>query len=258
MVAAGILDDTDRVVLIDGVLVEMSPTGPRHSGVVAWLLRHVASAAGDALRVRVQDTLLTPGGGFFEPDLFVIEPISRDRLPDRALLVVEVAFNSRRHDLWKAAAYAAAGVPEYWVVDVDRDEVLVHRDPSDDAYAGIQRMVAGDAISPLIDVPPVDVAALFAPCAAPAQACYSEGCGGVVTGVRRMSRRRRPRPARAPGARDSARLHPRARARAARAASETPSVRCGFRRRPGPVARGSSRVPRAGSYPEGSCLCPLP
>jgi Uma2 family endonuclease len=163
MVAAGILDEDARVELVDGVLVEMSPTGPRHSGVVEWLNAHFASAAGDTLRVRVQDTLLTPGGGFFEPDLFVIEPISRDRLPDCALLVVEVAFTSRQHDLWKAATYAAAGVPEYWIVDVDRDEVLVHREPRDGTYASVERFVPGDHVAPLIDVPPVDVAALLAP-----------------------------------------------------------------------------------------------
>jgi Uma2 family endonuclease len=119
MVAAGILHEDDRVELIDGVLVEMSPTGPRHSGVVEWLNAHLVKASGDAFRVRVHDTFVTPGGGFFEPDLFAIEPIPRTRMADRALLVVEVAYTSRQHDLWKTATYAAAGIPEYWIVDVD-------------------------------------------------------------------------------------------------------------------------------------------
>jgi Uma2 family endonuclease len=161
MVAAGILDEHARVELIDGVLVEMSPTSPRHSDVVAWLIAHIAPAARERFQVRVQDTLLTPSGGYFEPDLFVIEPI-RNRLPDRALLVVEVAYTSRGHDLWKIPTYAAMAVPEYWIVDVDRDEVLVHRDPSGEVYARVECFVAGDVITPLIDVPPVDVAALLA------------------------------------------------------------------------------------------------
>jgi Uma2 family endonuclease len=163
MVAAGILDEHARVELIDGVLVEMSPTGPRHGGVVAWLNAHIAPAARGRFEVRVQDTLLTPTGGYFEPDLFVIEPITRDRLPDRALLVVEVAYTSRSHDLWKTATYAAAGVADYWIVDIDRNEVLVHRDPTGKSYASVERLVAGDVLTPLIDVPPVDVAALLAP-----------------------------------------------------------------------------------------------
>jgi Uma2 family endonuclease len=162
MVEAGILDEHARVELIDGVLVEMSPTSPRHSDVVAWLIAHIAPAARGRFQVRVQDTLLTPSGGYFEPDLFVIEP-TRGRLPDRALLVVEVAYTSRRHDLWKSATYAVAGVPDYWIVDVDRNEVLVHREPGAEGYARVERYVAGDVITPLIDVPPVDVSALLVP-----------------------------------------------------------------------------------------------
>jgi Uma2 family endonuclease len=161
MVDAGILDGRARVELVDGVLVEMSPTGSRHEEVVEWLTAHFVPAAGEALRVRVQSTLLTPGGGFFEPDVLVIEPLPRGRLPDRAVLVVEVAQTSLRHDHWKAATYAAAAVPEYWIVDVNRDEVLVHREPHEGAYASIERFAPGSAITPLIDVPAVDVAALL-------------------------------------------------------------------------------------------------
>jgi Uma2 family endonuclease len=162
MVKAGILDEHARVELIDGVLVEMSPTSPRHSDIVAWLNAHITPVARGRFQVRVQDTLLTPSGGYFEPDLFVVEPM-RNRLPDRALLVVEVAYTSRSHDLWKAATYATAGVPDYWIVDVVRNEVLVHRDPTEKGYASVERFVAGDVIAPLLDVPPVDVASLLAP-----------------------------------------------------------------------------------------------
>jgi Uma2 family endonuclease len=163
MVEAGILDDDDvRMELVDGVLVEMSPPGPLHSGVVAWLNKQLVIAAGDRFSVRVQDVFLTGEYGFRSPDLSVIEPIGRDRLPDTAVLVVEVAYSSRARDLGKASDYAAAGVCEYWIVDVDRNEVLVHREPGDMSYASVERFVAGDAISPLVDIPPIDVAALLA------------------------------------------------------------------------------------------------
>jgi Uma2 family endonuclease len=162
MVHAGILDEHARVELIDGVLVEMSPIGPRHADAVEWLNAHLVPAAAGRFRVRVQDTLLTPGGSFFQPDVFVIEPGPRGRLPDVALLVVEVADTSLRHDHWKAATYATAGVPDYWIVDVNRDEVLVHRNPVDGTYASVERFAPGATITPLIDVPPVDVAELLA------------------------------------------------------------------------------------------------
>jgi Uma2 family endonuclease len=163
MVAAGILDEDDRLELVDGVLVEMSGTGPRHSGVVEWLTEHLVVAARGRIRVRVQDTFLISEYGFVVPDLMVIEPIGRDRLPDRALLIVEVAYTSHRRDAEKAATYARAEVPDYWIVDVVRNELLVHRAPAGDAYADVRRFVAGDVVSPIVDVAPVDVAALLAP-----------------------------------------------------------------------------------------------
>lgn len=162
MSAAGILDDDTRRELVDGVLVDMNPPSPRHSGVVAWLTREFVIGAQDGFAVRVQDAILTPDAGFRSPDLMVIEEIRRDRLPDTALLIVEVASTSRVRDLHKAAIYAAAGVQEYWIVDVDRNEVLVHRSPRAEAYGSIKRFAAGDVITPLIDLPAVDVSALLA------------------------------------------------------------------------------------------------
>jgi Uma2 family endonuclease len=163
MGAAGILDDDVRMELVDGVLVEMTHAGPRHSGIVAWLTRVLVIASGDRFSVRVQDVFLTGEYGFRSPDLMVIEPIGRDRLPDTALLIVEVAHASRARDLGKSSEYAAAGVDEYWIVDVDRNEVLVHREPRAPDYASVERVAAGDAIKPLADLPPVDVSALLAP-----------------------------------------------------------------------------------------------
>lgn len=162
MFAAGILDDDHRVELVDGMVVEMRPPGADHARVVERLNRHFVTAAGDTLRVRVQDTFLTADDGFVLPDLMVLEQDGADRLPDTALLVIEVSSTSRARDTEKAVTYAAAGAREYWIVDVDREEVLVHRAPSDVAYASTERFAAGDLIAPLIDVSPVDVAALLA------------------------------------------------------------------------------------------------
>lgn len=162
MVEAGILDERDRVELVDGVLVEMSPPGPRHASVVEWLNSHFVKGSDDDFRLRVHDTFLTAGDGFVQPDVMVIEPIARDRLPDTALLVIEVAYSSRARDLEKAAGYAVAGVQEYWIVDLDREEVVVHRSPRDSAYTSVERFGPGDVLTPLVQAPPVDVAALLA------------------------------------------------------------------------------------------------
>ena len=162
MYAAGILDDDTRRELVDGVLIDMNPPGPRHSGIVAWLTERFVVGARGRFCVRVQDAILTADAGWRSPDLMVLERIGRDRLPETALLIVEIASSSRARDLDKAAVYAEAGIPDYWIVDVDRDDMLVHRDPRNGAYQSVERLVPGDALTPLIDVPPVDVAALLA------------------------------------------------------------------------------------------------
>jgi Uma2 family endonuclease len=159
---AGFLDDDMRYELVDGVLIVMGHAGPRHAAVVAWLTKQFVIAAGDAFEVRVQDYLLTADAGFRSPDLIVVEPVGRDRVPDTAVLVVEVASTSRSRDVGKAAVYAAGGVREYWIVDVDRDAVIVHRDPKDAGYASVERFKPGDVIAPLVELTAVDVAALLA------------------------------------------------------------------------------------------------
>ena len=159
MVDAGVLQEEDRVELIDGVLVDVSPPGTEHSGAVAWLTRHFVRAS-DEREVRVQDVLLIEGG-FVLPDLMVIDPMPRDRHPSTAVLVVEVAVTTQRHDVWKAERYARAGVGEYWLVDLPAAAVSVHRKPGDKGYGEIARYGESDRITPLFDAPDVEVRALL-------------------------------------------------------------------------------------------------
>jgi Uma2 family endonuclease len=148
--------------VVDGVLIEMSHAGPRHARVVEWLTRHFVVGCAERFGVLIQDCLLTTDGGLRSPDLMVLELIGADRLPETALIVVEVASTSRSRDVGKASVYAAGGVSEYWIVDVDRDEVLVHREPSATRYSSVARFAPGDTIRPLVDLAPIDVSALLA------------------------------------------------------------------------------------------------
>jgi Uma2 family endonuclease len=162
MVEAGILRETDRVELIDGVLVDMSPEGAPHAGTIAWLTKVLVLALSDEHEVRVQSTFVIEGG-FLEPDLVVVEPVGRTRLPDTARLAVEIAVTSLRHDRWKAARYARAGVREYWLVDVPDRAVLVHREPEGDRYGSVTTVGDGDTVTPLLGRPDVDVSELLGP-----------------------------------------------------------------------------------------------
>ena len=155
MVDVGVLGEDDRVELIDGVLVDVSPPSPEHSAIVSWLTRHFVLGCRDR-DVRVQDLLLVEGG-FVLPDLMVIEPTARDRHPETAALVVEVAITTLRHDTAKARRYARAGVGEYWLVDVARRCVVVHSGAGGDGYAattvhGDGALVPAPAGAPAVDI----------------------------------------------------------------------------------------------------------
>lgn len=86
-----------------------------------------------------------------EPDLYVTSPdaVARRGLPTAASLVVEVAGSSRTYDLGvKAGLYARVGVPDYWVVDLGNDCVVVHGQPSASGYRHVEPVAAG-AVSAL-------------------------------------------------------------------------------------------------------------
>lgn len=160
MVKSGVLREEDRVELVDGVLVDVSPPGSEHSAIVAWLTRHFVGAVGER-EVRVQDLLLV-GDGFLMPDLMVIDGLPRDRQPTTAALVIEVAVTSQRYDAAKALRYAGASVPEYWIVDASTRAVDVHRVPSATGYADVRRYNQRERIAAAVAAAtPVDVSALL-------------------------------------------------------------------------------------------------
>jgi Uma2 family endonuclease len=159
MAEAGVLGGDDRVELVDGVLVDVSPPGPEHSAIVSWLTRHFVVGC-PGWDVRVQDVLLVEGG-LLSPDLVVVEPLPRDRHPATAAFVVEVAVTTLRHDRAKASRYARAGVGEYWIVDVDARCVVVHSEPGRDGYA-LAAVHGDEAVLPApAGAPPVAVAELL-------------------------------------------------------------------------------------------------
>ncbi len=150
MVSAGILGEDDRVELLDGVLVEMSPQGSPHAGAIrrlTMLLAPVAAAAG--LEVSPQCPLdVASAISQPEPDLAVVPTGGWDAHAARALLVVEVSVTSRAVDLGrKVAIYAAAGIPEYWVLDLADRRLVVHREPVADRYQDVAAMTDADVVT---------------------------------------------------------------------------------------------------------------
>jgi Uma2 family endonuclease len=166
MVDAGILGEDERVELLHGVLTAVSPKSPQHVAVKLRLVRWLSSLDGDRYVVRTEDPLAVPDRTSLpEPDIAVVH---RDDTtiahPAAALLVVEIAASSLRTDTQvKPALYAAAGVPELWVVDVPGREVRVLREPAAGGYAAERRAGRAEALQALrVPAPPLALEDVFA------------------------------------------------------------------------------------------------
>lgn len=119
LVEQGCFED-ERVELLHGMLITMSPQGPRHATVIENLTMLLVPAVLGRARVRVQSPLAASDDSEPEPDLSMVAPGPRPHgHPHTALLVVEVAETSLAKDRQiKAGIYVACGVPEYWVVNL--------------------------------------------------------------------------------------------------------------------------------------------
>jgi Uma2 family endonuclease len=150
----GILTDADRVELIDGEIVEMTPIGAAHARCVMFLNElFVRRLEGRAL-VAPQLSLRLTDWTEPEPDVALLRPpldrygrtipVARD-----ALLVVEVADTSLHYDRTvKLPRYAAAGAPEAWIVDLNGGAVEAYREPWAEGYRHARRLERGSEIAP--------------------------------------------------------------------------------------------------------------
>jgi Uma2 family endonuclease len=131
----------EHVELLYGRLVRMSPQGEPHVFSVTRLNRLLVRALGDRADVRVQAPFGASDVSEPEPDIAIVPAGDYlDEHPRRAFLLIEVADSSLQDDRRiKGPLYAAAGVPEYWIVDVAGRAVEVHRDPHGQGYATVER-----------------------------------------------------------------------------------------------------------------------
>jgi Uma2 family endonuclease len=136
MIAAGIFDEDDRLELLEGVIVEMSPQRPRHARIIRRLCDPQFVAAGPSFVVQAQLPLTLGPDSEPEPDVAVVAKLEaeeadrRDGHPATAALVIEVSGESLQKDrIAKGAVYTGAGIPEYVIVNLDQECLEVHRDP---------------------------------------------------------------------------------------------------------------------------------
>jgi Uma2 family endonuclease len=153
LVDEGVLGLDDRVELLEGVVVAMAPQNEPHAAGVRRVGQALHRAVGERAVVQVQLVLVLGPHSAPEPDAAVLpgSVADYDRVhPTTALLVVEVADTSLEQDrLTKRAIYAAAGIPEYWIVNLRDDCLEVRRlpEPQSRRYASTAIARRGERIA---------------------------------------------------------------------------------------------------------------
>ncbi len=150
---ARIFTEDDRVELVDGEILEMTPIGPLHAWIVDRLTELIVTRVAGKVHVRIQNPVRLGSHTEPQPDLVVARRSDAytDRHPEPGdiLLVIEVADSSLRYDgLEKAPRYGRAGIPETWVVDVEARAVNLYTDAGPDGYVNRQvRRRGGEVVA---------------------------------------------------------------------------------------------------------------
>jgi len=135
---AGIIDEDERVELIDGRIVEMAPIGSRHSGYVDFLNRQLNRqlfSMDETSIVRIQNPVILNDRTEPQPDIAIVKfkpglYVDSHPRPDDILLIIEVAESSLEEDkLIKLPRYAASGIPEVWIFNLIDNVVEVYGQP---------------------------------------------------------------------------------------------------------------------------------
>jgi Uma2 family endonuclease len=146
MLEAGIIAEGAKCELIDGELLEMPAEGPTHLVLAHRIADQLRTAYLNwGFWVRVGAPIVLADDSWPEPDVSVIagpdsQYLARHPRGNETVLVVEVCQTSQTRDHEKIARYAAADVPEYWLLDVPGRLLELHRDPLSSRYALTQRI----------------------------------------------------------------------------------------------------------------------
>lgn len=150
---AGILTEDDRVELIEGEILQMTPIGPRHAACVDRLTRLFSKAVAERAIVRVQSPIRVAQHTEPQPDLVLLRPRAdfyREAHPGPPdiLVLVEVSETSAGYDRTvKLPLYARVGILEVWLVDLESELVEVHRTPETHGYQDLRQLRRGQPLA---------------------------------------------------------------------------------------------------------------
>ena len=152
MAEAGILDEDDRVELIDGKIIEMSPIGSKHASCVDKIVALLNRLNRPDILIRGQNPIRLGRYSEPEPDVTVVKfspdyysgkhPSAKD-----ILLVIEVADSSLEYDREvKLPLYASAKIPECWIVNLEKKEIETYHSPAGSRYKSNELFLFDDEI----------------------------------------------------------------------------------------------------------------
>lgn len=165
IVEASLLGEDSRVELLWGKIVEKSPIHVAHTSTLnqsVWLLTNIL---GKQVILGVQNPVQLDDKSLPQPDVAVLQfqnDFYKEQYPgpDDTLLLNEVADSSLRYDQRiRSKLYGAAGIADYWIVNLSARQIEVYREPQQDGYRTVTRYAPGESLSPLA-IPDVSLSAI--------------------------------------------------------------------------------------------------
>lgn len=153
MLEAGVFQEDEHIELIRGEIIDMPPIGPGHGFGVSNLVMLLAPKVGKSATLWVQSPVRIGSNARPEPDVALLRPrpdLSAQSPPLAAdvLLVVEIADSSVAYDRKvKRRLYAEAGIPEYWVVNLQEQIIEHYSNPAEGEYKQATQARRGDTLT---------------------------------------------------------------------------------------------------------------
>jgi len=153
MVDSGILKEDDRVELIRGEIIEMSPIGTKHAACVNRLVNLLVQLLGKRAIVAAQNPVVLNNNSEPQPDVALLKPrndfyATAHPQPQDIFLLIEVADSTILYDREeKIPLYAEANIIEVWLVDINEEIVEVYQQPTAAGYHHLQKLASGQTLS---------------------------------------------------------------------------------------------------------------
>jgi Uma2 family endonuclease len=156
MGSAGILTEDERVELVEGEIVDMTPIGSRHAACAARIADVLSLHTRQFALVSMQNPVRLDEQNEPQPDVLLLRRrpdyyATQHPGPDDVIALVEVADATLTYDRdVKVPLYARAGVPEVWLVDLQTLTILVWHDPHDGEFRMVRMLRPGDSLTPAL------------------------------------------------------------------------------------------------------------